>query len=382
MRKIKSLVAVFVSIFCVCSLSASSAQEQRDAIVIEARKHIGTPYKSGGKSPDGFDCSGFVYYIARESVKKQLPRSASAMYKACSAIEDNERYAGDLVFFKTTSSGNISHVGLYIGRKQFIHAASDGPNTGVIISSLNESYWKNHYYASGRFLPAIKGSVSESAGGDSGSGAKEKASGGSNKGANGSGGKSEISEQNLASKKKSSNTYSGDIRFLCSVSASVDWRAIKAGKFAPNFRGLTTQADITIGNWLFSPGVGLGIRWNYACAVFQFPIYLTFLISDYVRAYGGLVLTAGNAHMPRASKSSAGSVQDVAIKAPVFPGMFGLSFFTPSLNGNNGRVLIQFRQDFCYTIFKKADGTDLSSQNSYEAGFVLSTGIKLSFPLG
>ncbi|MBR7064252.1 MAG: hypothetical protein IKI31_03810, partial [Treponema sp.] len=238
------------------------------------------------------------------------------------------------------------------------HAASDGPNTGIIISSLNESYWKNHYYGFGRFLPSVKGVAQED---------KSAASQGERQTA-----KKQPTEEEVASKKKSNNFNSRDARILCNVSASVDWRGVKVSKFAPNFRGIATQADITIGHWLFAPGVGAGVRWNYGCGVVQFPIYLTLLVSDYIRVYGGLIFTIGNAHSPGES---------TLIKAPVFPGMFGLSLFTPSLTGSR-KVLVQLMQDFCYTIFKNADGTNLSSQKSYEAGFVLSTGVKISFPLG
>ena len=60
------------------------------------------------------------------------------------------------MFLKTTGSSTISHIGVYIGNNQFISAISDGPNTGVIVSSLNQDYWKGRYVSTGQFLPSGK----------------------------------------------------------------------------------------------------------------------------------------------------------------------------------------------------------------------------------
>ena len=135
------------------SMTPEEAGQKRQALVNYSKQFIGLPYQSGGIGPDAFDCSGLIFTCSREAIGLQLPRKTSAMYAFCTAIADSELEAGDLVFFKTTASGDISHVGLYVGKNQFIHAASDGPNTGVIISSLREGYWKQHYFKAGRFLP-------------------------------------------------------------------------------------------------------------------------------------------------------------------------------------------------------------------------------------
>lgn len=136
------------------------AQIVRDEFVNEAKKYLGTPYKYAGIDANGFDCSGFVSYIAKKSCGIKLPRRSQDIYNAVSFIIDENLEIGDLLFFKTTNSGNVSHVGIYIGNNEFIHSASDGPETGVIISSLSEKYYKRTYCQAGRFLPsAIKSCV-------------------------------------------------------------------------------------------------------------------------------------------------------------------------------------------------------------------------------
>ena len=99
-----------------------------------------------------------------------MPRTANEMYtameKAEKLIADSDREPGDLVFFKENPFGKITHDGIYLGkyrgsgrlhgREIFVNAASAGPRTGVVISALDEPYWKRTYYKSGRFLPQTK----------------------------------------------------------------------------------------------------------------------------------------------------------------------------------------------------------------------------------
>lgn len=132
------------------------AKEARLKFVEEAQKLIGSPYVYGAVGPDRFDCSGYVYYTAHEVLNIQLPRTAKAIYNYADPVKDEDREPGDLVFFKTTSSGHISHVGIYIGDNKFISAISDGPNRGVSVSSLDSSYWKPRYAGAARILPSGK----------------------------------------------------------------------------------------------------------------------------------------------------------------------------------------------------------------------------------
>lgn len=160
-NKFTFLCIFLFSIAClnVCAENKANkekAQEHRDAVVEMANSLVGKPYKYGAIGPSSFDCSGFVYYTFRTAIKKQLPRTATAIFSYCTEIKKSELEPGDLVFFKTTSSGKISHVGIYIGGGKFISAISDGSETGVLVRSLNDRYWKSKYCASGRVLPSTK----------------------------------------------------------------------------------------------------------------------------------------------------------------------------------------------------------------------------------
>ena len=152
---ISILLLTFTSAFA-REYTTEEAKEIRTAVVAKVKTYIGCPYKTGTTGPDTFDCSGLILSVFQDAAGIQLPRSAKAMYAAVKIVPLEEIEEGDLVFFKTTGDGSISHVGIYIGRKQFIHAASDGSNTGVIVSSLSEKYYKNCYAAVGKPLTSAK----------------------------------------------------------------------------------------------------------------------------------------------------------------------------------------------------------------------------------
>ena len=113
-----------------------------------AVQHQGVPYVFGGTSPYGFDCSGFVRYCFA-SAGVQLPRMADEQYYASERVSRHNLKAGDMVFFTTYTSG-VSHVGIYIGRGEFIHASS---SRGVVIDNLSENYYASRYVGAGRVLP-------------------------------------------------------------------------------------------------------------------------------------------------------------------------------------------------------------------------------------
>lgn len=124
--------------------SASTA----DKIIATAKQYIGVPYVWGGTSPKGFDCSGLVQYVFKAH-GISLNRTAETQYKHGSYVSKNNLKPGDLVFFQNTYKAGISHVGIYIGNGQFIHASS---SKGVTISNLSSSYYTSHYYGARRIL--------------------------------------------------------------------------------------------------------------------------------------------------------------------------------------------------------------------------------------
>lgn len=110
--------------------------------------YLGVPYKYGGTGRRGIDCSGFVGAVHQEALGLSLPRTAHDIYKKANSVDNSALAPGNLVFF-SASGRRISHVGIYMGGGKFIHAASAGPKTGVIISKLSERYWSRTYVGGG-----------------------------------------------------------------------------------------------------------------------------------------------------------------------------------------------------------------------------------------
>lgn len=115
---------------------------QRQSIITTAQKFLGKVYIWGGTTPSGFDCSGLTYFVYKLN-GIELPRVSWLQYrnKSSKMVKKPQLVRGDLVFFETYKPGP-SHVGIYIGNNQFIHAS---PKYGVTISDLDEPYFKNRY---------------------------------------------------------------------------------------------------------------------------------------------------------------------------------------------------------------------------------------------
>ena len=114
--------------------------EEQYLLVKVALGFLGAPYRLGGCSVRGMDCSGFVKKIY-ELFDIDLPRTAAAQSTVGMKVAKSDLIEGDLIFFKTTK--RINHVGIYIGENKFVHAASR--NKGVRVDSLDSSYYKRHY---------------------------------------------------------------------------------------------------------------------------------------------------------------------------------------------------------------------------------------------
>ncbi|WP_044736047.1 peptidoglycan-binding protein [Geobacillus kaustophilus] len=115
-------------------------------LVADAAELLGAPYVWGGDTPEeGFDCSGFIFYLFQQQ-GVTVPRTVALMWNAGTAVSAPE--VGDIVFFATTTNGP-SHAGIYIGNGQFVHS---GASTGVTISRLDQSYWKQRYLGAKRLF--------------------------------------------------------------------------------------------------------------------------------------------------------------------------------------------------------------------------------------
>lgn len=121
------------------------------AIMEEAQKHLGKRYVFGSSGPDTFDCSGFVCYVLNHSGVASVGRTnAQGLYNRCTPVSPENAQPGDLIFFSGTynTSNDCSHVGIYIGAGQMIHAGKP-----VKYSSLDQRYWEEHFYSYAR-LPS------------------------------------------------------------------------------------------------------------------------------------------------------------------------------------------------------------------------------------
>jgi cell wall-associated NlpC family hydrolase len=122
---------------------AGTWTEKVEEIMIRALSLTGVDYKYGGRSPEtGFDCSGFVQYVFKHAAQISLPPSARTISEMGNTVKREELQPGDLVFFNTLKSA-FSHVGIYVGNNQFIHAPRAGAK--VRVESMDERYWSTRY---------------------------------------------------------------------------------------------------------------------------------------------------------------------------------------------------------------------------------------------
>lgn len=111
--------------------------------VDQAMDLLNIPYRRGGSAPEtGFDCSGFVSHVFRQSIGLILPRSSRELSRTGENVQKDELKPGDLVFFNTMRRA-FSHVGIYLGNNQFVHAPRSGAS--VRVEDIRDSYWKRRY---------------------------------------------------------------------------------------------------------------------------------------------------------------------------------------------------------------------------------------------
>lgn len=118
-------------------------------LYIESSKWLGVPYRRGGNTLEGVDCSGFTSAIYKKVYRRKLERnSENQRNKDCRKVKKRNLREGDLVFFHNgKKKKRATHVGIYLKDQKFIHAST---RQGVIVSRLDEVYWEKHWLSGGR----------------------------------------------------------------------------------------------------------------------------------------------------------------------------------------------------------------------------------------
>lgn len=119
------------------------------ALYVESSNWLGVPYRSGGTTKRGVDCSGLTSNIYKKVYRKDLERNSEDQRKKdCRKVKKGKLREGDLVFFHNgRKKKKATHVGIYLKDRKFIHAST---SQGVIVSTLEEDYWKKHWLSGGR----------------------------------------------------------------------------------------------------------------------------------------------------------------------------------------------------------------------------------------
>lgn len=159
------VLSLGLAVVSTCSLASETATSGEDAsvfsryannaqeLVMHALSFVGIHYRRGGESPEtGFDCSGLVRHVFRESLGLALPRTSRDISRLGETVRRDQLQPGDLVFFNTLRRG-FSHVGIYLGEHRFVHAPATGGE--VRIEDMRQRYWTQRFNGARRIALAV-----------------------------------------------------------------------------------------------------------------------------------------------------------------------------------------------------------------------------------
>jgi len=137
-----SLESISSSIASFMDAPEFSSSVDKDEVMYKVIEYLNTPYRYGGNSKNGIDCSAFVQTVMYQALEISIPRTSYAQSNVGEDVSLEDLKFGDLVFFNTRGRGRVSHVGIYLSDGYFVHS---GSRTGVAIASLNSDYYSRTF---------------------------------------------------------------------------------------------------------------------------------------------------------------------------------------------------------------------------------------------
>ena len=265
-----------------------AAAGARQRLLVTAESYLGTPYRFAGLDRRGLDCSGLVFLSFREGLNQQVPRTVLDFYNWVEKIPVRDLEPGDLVFF-TTTGNRISHLGIYAGDNRFIHSASEGQQTGVIYSSMNDAYWRRTFSGAGRALPGNANGSNYAGNSPAGNNPVWNNAAGNNPAGNSSAisrstGNNTSSANSASYRRPAPLDFSGLTGFY-GFGVAWTWGPFFDG-LPDSFRGISTQAVIGFRWQNLHAELQLRPEWNRVDDIYRFPVTVA-VGTENLRVFGG-----------------------------------------------------------------------------------------------